>query len=130
MASLGGLCAVLVLGALSLRLGAETQRAQARLEATQQVVRLASQQKRLQGDARRLWDEVSAPRNARMVSCGFNRLAAAGGQVSLSDFTVENGMAEVGMSQPPGPAQSQALLGAGARLTAADRLTLDGGACR
>jgi hypothetical protein len=131
MASLGGLCAALVLGALSLRLGAETERAQARLEATQQVVRLASQQKRLQGDARRLWDNVSAPPNARLVSCSFDRLASAGGgQTALSDLTIESGVAEVGMSQPLGAAQTQALLAGGARITAPDRLTLDAGACR
>lgn len=131
MAALAGFCAVLVLGALSLRLGAETERAQARLEATQQVVRLASQQKRLQGDARRLWDNVSAPRNARLVSCGFNRLASTdGGQMALSDLTVANGIAEVGTSQALGAAQSQALLAGGARVTAPDRLALDAGACR
>lgn len=131
MAGAGGLCAVLILGALSLRLGAETARAEDRLEATQQVVRLASQQKRLQGDARRLWDAVAGPRNARLVSCAFNALASAGGgQATLSELTVADGAAAAVPSQPLAPAQAQALAGLGAHSTADGRVALDARACR
>ncbi len=131
MAALGGLCAVLILGALSLRLGGEIDRAEARLEATQQVVRLASQQKRLQGDARRLWDGVAAPRNARLVSCTFNALASAGGgQVLLSDLTLGEGTASVGLSQPLTPGQSRGLASLGARQGPDGRVVLNTGACR
>lgn len=131
MAAVGGLCAALILGSLSLRLGAEADRAQARLDATQQVARLASQQKRLQGDARRLWDGLAAPRNARLVSCAFNALASAGGgPVALSDLTVADGAASLGVSQPLGPAQAQGLAGLGARTGPDGRVLLDAGACR
>ena len=108
--------AVLILGALTLRLDAEAGRAEDRLEATQQLVRLASQQKRLQGDARRLWEGVAAPRNARLVSCAFNALAsAAGGPVALSDLTAADGAVSFVTSQPPGPGLAQGLAGLGAR---------------
>jgi hypothetical protein len=133
LAMLGGLCAVLVLGPLSLRLGHEAERAQARLETTQQVVRLASQQKRLQGDARRLWDDVAAPRNARMVSCTFNALASAGGgQMLLSELAVGDGTASVGLSQPLSPGQAQGLGALGGRTAPGDpqRVVLNAAACR
>lgn len=131
MAALGGLCAVLVLGALTLRLDAETGRAEDRLEATQQLVRLAGQQKRLQGDARRLWEGVAAPRNARLVSCAFNALAsAAGGPVALSDLTAADGAVSFVTSQPAGPGLAQGLARLGARQAADGGIVLEAGACR
>jgi hypothetical protein len=137
LVGVSGLCLALVLGAVSLRLDQETGRAQARLDATQDLVRQVSRQKRMQGDARRLWDAVAGPHHARMTACAFETLAAGGGDaVSLTDLSVEGGVVTAGLSRPLSPQQVQAYGGLGVRAAPGQddadqrRVLMDAGVCR
>ena len=127
---------VLVLGAVSLRLGQSVERAQARLEATQDLARFTSRQVRLQGDARRVWQAAAGHRHAMMVDCAFDTLAATGSEVVLTDLSAADGQVMAGFSQPMTPEQLAALTARGARASnddgngAGNRVILDPEACQ
>ncbi|MDB5469207.1 MAG: hypothetical protein JWR84_767 [Caulobacter sp.] len=131
-----GLALVLVLGAASLRLGQSVERAQARLEATQDLVRFTSRQVRLQGDAQRVWRTAAGQRHAMMVDCAFDTLAATGSEVVLTDLSAADGQVMAGFSQPMTPEQLAILTGKGARASnddgngAGNRVILDPEACQ
>ena len=127
---------VLVLGAASLRLGQSVERAQARLEATQDLARFTSRQVRLQGDAQRVWQVAAGQRHAMMVDCAFDTLAATGSEVVLTDLSAADGQVMAGFSQPMTPEQLSALTARGARASnddgngAGHRVILDPEACQ
>ncbi|WGM40226.1 hypothetical protein [Caulobacter sp. NIBR1757] len=127
---------VLVLGATSLRLGQSVERAQARLDATTDLVRFTSRQVRLQGDAQRVWRTAADQRHAMMIDCAFDTLAATGGEVVLTDLSAADGQVMAGLAQPMTPEQLAILTGKGARATndngngAGNRVILDAEACQ
>ncbi|RYF93441.1 MAG: hypothetical protein EON95_08905 [Caulobacteraceae bacterium] len=127
---------VLVLGALSLRLDRSVERAEARLEATQDLVRFTSRQVRLQGDAQRVWRTAAGQRHAMMVDCAFDTLAATGGEVVLTDLSAADGQVMAGFSQPMTPEQLAVLAAKGVRASndagngAGNRVILDPEVCQ
>ncbi len=126
---------LLVLGAISLRLERQVERAQARLEATQDLVRFTSRQVRLQGDAQRLWQTGAGQRHAMMVDCAFDMLAATGNEVVLTDLSASDGQVMAGIAQPMSSEQLSVLAAKGARASndngngAGNRVILDPEAC-
>lgn len=106
---------VLVLGAVSLRLGQSVERAQTRLEATQDLARFTSRQVRLQGDAQGVWRTAAAQRHAMMVDCAFDTLAATGEEVVLTDLSAADGQVMAGFSQPMSAERLAVLTAKGAR---------------
>lgn len=127
---------VLVLGAVSLRLGHSVERAQARLEATQDLARFTSRQVRLQGDAQQVWRTAAGQRHAMMVDCAFDTLASTGSEVVLTDLSAADGQVMAGLAQPMTPEQLATLTAKGARASnddgngAGNRVILDPEACR
>jgi hypothetical protein len=127
---------VLVLGAVSLRLEQSVERAQTRLEATQNLVRFTSRQVRLQGDAQRVWKTAAGQRHAMMVDCAFEVLAATGSEVVLTDLSAADGQVMAGFSQPMTPQQLATLTAKGARASndegngAGNRVILDPEVCQ
>jgi hypothetical protein len=127
---------VLVLGAVSLRLDRSVERAQARLDATQDLARFTSRQVRLQGDARRVWQAAASQRHAMMVDCAFDTLAATGSEVVLTDLSAADGQVMAGFSQPMTPEQLAVLTAKGARASnddgngAGNRVILDPEVCQ
>ncbi len=127
---------VLVLGAGSLRLGQSVERAQTRLEATQDLVRFASRQVRLQGDAQRVWRTAAGQRHAMMIDCAFDTLAATGSEVVLTDLSAADGQVMAGLAQPMTAEQLAVLTAKGARASnddgngAGNRVILDAEACQ
>lgn len=127
---------VLVLGAVSLRLDRTIERAQARLEATQDLARFAGRQVRLQGDAQRVWQTAAAQRHAMMIDCAFDTLAATGSEVVLTDLSAADGQVMAGFSQPMTPDQLAVLTAKGARASnddgdgAGHRVILDPEVCQ
>jgi hypothetical protein len=127
---------VLVLGAASLRLGQSVERAQARLEATQDLARFTSRQVRLQGDAQRVWQAAAGQRHAMMVDCAFDTLAATGSEVVLTDLSAADGQVMAGIAQPMTPEQLSTLTAKGARASnddgngAGNRVILDPEVCQ
>lgn len=127
---------VLVLGAVSLRLDRSVERAQSRLEATQNLARYNSRQVRLQGDARQVWQTAAAQRHAMMVDCAFDALAATGSEVVLTDLSAADGQVMAGFSQPMTAEQLAALTAKGARAGndegngAGNRVILDPEVCQ
>jgi hypothetical protein len=131
---------VLVLGAVSLRLGAAVESAGARLEATTDLVRFTSRQVRLQGDAQRVWRTAAGQRHAMMIDCALDTLAATGAntgrEVVLTDLSAADGQVMAGLAQPMTPEQLRALAAKGAQATndngngAGNRVILDLEACQ
>ena len=127
---------VLVLGAGSLRLGHSVERAQTRLEATQDLVRFTSRQVRLQGDAQRVWRTAADQRHAMMIDCAFDTLAATGSEVVLTDLSAADGQVMAGLAQPMTAEQLAVLTAKGARASnddgngAGNRVILDAEACQ
>ncbi len=131
---------VLVLGAVSLRLGGAVERAGTRLEATADLVRFTSRQVRLQGDAQRVWRTAAGQRHALMIDCAFDTLAATGAangsEVVLTDLSAADGQVMAGLAQPMTPEQLGALHAKGARAAndngngAGNRVILDPEVCQ
>lgn len=107
--AVAGLCLVLLLGAATLRLDGETERAEARLDATDLVVRKIAQQNRLRAGGQDGWAQVAGTRQARLTACAFQTLAAGSpGPVLLTDLSVANGVVKAGFSLPLTVAQIDA----------------------
>ena len=100
-AAVSGLCLAMLLGAVTVRLGDEIGRAEARSDATDLVVRKIAQQNRLRSGGQDGWSQVSGSRQARLTACAFGVLAAGStGPVQLTDLSVANGTVKAGFSQP------------------------------
>jgi hypothetical protein len=117
MASAAAALAMLA-GAASLRLGGDIDAAQLRLDAADAAVQRSSRLDAAQNAAKTAWTTAGAAHNGRLIGCAFTALVnGAGGQVYLTDFTIDNGVATATLSRPLDPA-------------AVRRTQLDGAHCR